>query len=418
MTSTSDRAYVWTWLPGADEPVVAGRLDRRGNSLVFGYARSYLERADAVSLGPELPLGSGVIPLRDGLTMPSCLRDGAPDSWGRRVILDQVVHRRGRGADVDELDELTYLMHSDSDRFGANDFQESPDRYVSRGTSSTLADLLTAADTLENGGDVPPALQPALMQGTSIGGARPKAVLRDENGDGWLAKFSSSTDVQPVIKAEIAGNILARRAGLDVPAMRVEIVLNRTVILTRRFDRQPGGLRRHTLSGLTLTGLDEMHGRYATYPDIFDAMKGYSPTPRKAGEDLFGRIAFNIAIGNTDDHARNIAVLWNGSEMEWTPAYDLTPTVRSGRTANQAMPYGREGQRASSLSELIGCSHAYGMATRQARDIVHGMVESIRSHWDEAADVAGLSSSERERLAGSSHAGRAILNDAALEGLR
>ena len=94
MTSDSSRreAFVWVWLPDAVEPVVAGRLSADGDRLVFNYGKSYLARDDAIALyAPELPLRPGLIPLLPGLHMPACLRDGAPDAWGRRVIINRLL---------------------------------------------------------------------------------------------------------------------------------------------------------------------------------------------------------------------------------------------------------------------------------------------------------------------------------------
>jgi len=146
-------AYVWIWLPNALEPVVAGRLAREGDRLVFNYGRSYLARPDAIPLyEPDLPLRAGTIPPAPGQQMAGCLRDAAPDAWGRRVILNRLAGRAGPGADVAELDELTYLLESGSDRIGALDFQRSADRHAPRlARSATLAELLAAAERIERG---------------------------------------------------------------------------------------------------------------------------------------------------------------------------------------------------------------------------------------------------------------------------
>ena len=122
-----DEAYVWLWLPGEIEPVVAGRVSRAGERLVFNYGRSYLERPGAIPIHePELPLKRGVIAPRPGLAMAGCLRDAAPDAWGRRVIINRVLGLKGKDVDIGALDELTYLLESGSDRVGALDFQGSP----------------------------------------------------------------------------------------------------------------------------------------------------------------------------------------------------------------------------------------------------------------------------------------------------
>src|SRR5471030_1097073 len=106
-------AYVWIFPPDATEPVVAGRLNRAGDQLLFNYGRSYLERKNAIAIyDPELPLKPGVLPLSSGLDMPSCIRDAAPDAWGRRVLVNMKLGLKGRDADGIRLDELTYLLGS------------------------------------------------------------------------------------------------------------------------------------------------------------------------------------------------------------------------------------------------------------------------------------------------------------------
>jgi serine/threonine-protein kinase HipA len=135
MTSSLEatEAYVWVWLPGETGPVVAGKLARQGDQLHFNYGKSYLGRENAVALyDRELPLRSGRLPLLPGLSMPGCLRDAAPDAWGRRVILNRLLGQKGVNADTAVLHELTYWLESGSDRIGALDFQQSPTEYVPR----------------------------------------------------------------------------------------------------------------------------------------------------------------------------------------------------------------------------------------------------------------------------------------------
>ena len=199
---TPARAFVWVWLPGASEPVVSGRLDALGDQLAFTYGRSYLARTGAISLfTPELPLRAGrTLPSPDRDTF-GCIRDAAPDAWGQRVILSRLAGRLTRDSDTGSLPILTYLLEAASNRIGALDFQGSAEQYVPRGGGATLADMLEAADRLQAGQAIPAELEPALLHGTSIGGARPKATLVD-GGRELIAKFSSTTDPYPVVKAE------------------------------------------------------------------------------------------------------------------------------------------------------------------------------------------------------------------------
>jgi len=173
MTSKDDykEAYVWIWLPGETKPVVAGILQPN-------YGRSYLARENAISIyQPELPLQPGEIPLAHHLSMPGSIRDASPDTWGRRVLINRKLSLKGEQAASHDLGELTYLLESGSDRAGALDFQTSASRYVPRGMGqASLDDLLRSAEQVEKGVPLSPELDKALQHGTSLGGARPKAL--------------------------------------------------------------------------------------------------------------------------------------------------------------------------------------------------------------------------------------------------
>lgn len=128
-----DDAFVWIWLPGETEPVVAGRLTKNGDQFAFNYGASYLNRAGAIPIyEPELPLERGLIEPAPGLSMASSIRDGSPDAWGRRVIINRLVGAKAAEAEAREISELTYLLESGSDRIGALDFQHSATEFIPR----------------------------------------------------------------------------------------------------------------------------------------------------------------------------------------------------------------------------------------------------------------------------------------------
>jgi len=400
---TTSELFVWTWLPGTHEPVVAGRLvDTRGR-LHFVYGRSYLERPDAISLyEPELPLVRGTQPPLTGLNSPSCLRDGAPDAWGRRVLN----HRHRLDPDFSEDDEIAVMLRSGSNRFGANDFQSSASQYQPRDEPASMAELIEATDRVLAGEPLPAALADALGHGTSIGGARPKILVHeDEGGPQWIGKLATSSDTMNVVGAEAAAMFLACKAGVDVADSHILEVAGRNILMVRRFDRPVSGGRIHCISGLTMLALDESVGRHATYPDLLAVLRRDGSDPA-VGEHLFDRIAVNIAIGNTDDHARNHAAFWDGHRLTLTPAYDVAPQIRAGETANQAMAYGLDGRRESSLPALVEVAHEFGVADGKQR--VERVVTAVREHWDEAADHAQLTRVDKDFLWG-----RQILNQAA-----
>jgi serine/threonine-protein kinase HipA len=410
---TSERTYVWTWLGGRTEPVVAGALDPVGGQLTFTYARSYRERPDPVPLWPgELPLAAGVHRPRPGHDLHGCLDDGAPDAWGRRVILHRLTGSGRRTADPAILPTLTYLLESGTDRVGAHDFQRSATEHVPREVEATLDEIVDAAERLEAGEPFSPEIDRVLDAGSSLGGARPKAAVRAQDGRALIAKFSTPTDHYPVVRAEAAGMLLARHVGLDVARVSVVRSLGRDVLLVERFDRTPGTTRREgVVSALTLLGLHEMHARYATYPDLADAVRRWSDRPEADLHELFRRIVLNILIGNRDDHARNHAMLWDGRHARLTPAYDLCPQPRMTGEATQAMAIGRDGSRHSRLMLCIEHAEEFLLGRTDAQDEVRRQVTLITEHWDEAAEEAGLTAADRAQLWG-----RAILHPYAFEG--
>jgi serine/threonine-protein kinase HipA len=394
--SPTSEAYIWAWLPGSTDPVVAGLVQRRGAVHRFAYARSYRERSDAISLyEPELPLREGWIEPREGLTIAGTLRDAGPDAWGQRVIIEGL-YGDPSAVDPGDVDQLTYLLESASNRIGALDVQRSPDTYVARGRSATLDDLHGAAIDLAEGRNLAPELARALIDGSAVGGARPKVVI-DGGGVSYIAKLSLSTDPYPVAKAEAVGLELARRVGLDVPGSHLTTSLGRDVLLVERFDRVDGE-RRMMVSGLTMLGLDEMFARHATYPDLLDVLRRHGADP-EVGRRLFERITFNIAIGNNDDHARNHAAFWDGEWLTLTPAYDLCPQPRSGETSFQAMAFDREGRRReSTLAMCIEEAGVYGLERREALDVVTAQLDAISESWAQVADECGLTNAQRTYL--------------------
>ncbi len=398
MTSEPDRArrvFVWTWLPGESEPVVAGAVDRvEAARLDFTYARSYLDNENAISLyAPELPLRRGAQEPLDGLTIAACHTDATPDSWGERVIGNRL------GAGDQELSIETYMLESGSNRFGAIDFQESASEYRPRLDTTSLDELYDAAEKVLAGVPLSPAIGDALMNGTAIGGADPKVLISDDSGNEYIAKLSVSTDVHPVIRAEAVGIELARRCGLDVPNARVIKSMGRDVLLIERFDRPSGGQRRHVVSGLTMLGLDALLGaRYSSYPEMLDVFREHGRAPQDAGGKLFERLVFNVAIGNNDDHARNHAAFWDGTSLELTHAFDLTPQVRSTDTSAQAMDIGRDGSRGSQFSACVAAAADYGLSRPDAKQIVDHIVATIETQWLDAADAAELSEADRNAL--------------------
>ena len=251
--------FVYITLPGATEAVTAARFELTKNRADaplgrFVYGKSYLERNDAVPFDPvELGLASRVYETTALNGVFGALRDAGPDSWGRRVI--------ERHAGKTMLGELDYLLHSPDDRAGALGFglgpkPPAPQRAFNK--TIILAKLQAIADAIIADEELPPdpeitQAQELLLVGTSMGGARPKAVV-DDDGALWMAKFNRTDDRWNNTRVEHAMLRLARECGLTTAESRIATVGNRDVLLVKRFDREKSGdgyTRARMVSALT-----------------------------------------------------------------------------------------------------------------------------------------------------------------------
>lgn len=410
-----NRAYVWIWLPESEKPVVAGRLEEAGGEVSFVYGRSYLEREGRISIySPELPLIERRIRPLPELSAPGCILDAGPDAWGQRVIMNRLLGSEAANADPADLGALSFLLESGSDRIGALDFQASAADYVPREReTATLDELAASAERVDAGIPLTPALDEALFRGSSIGGARPKALI-DDGDRGLIAKFSSSTDTIAMVQGEYIAMELGRRAGLDIAPVKVTKALGKTVLLVERFDRIADTAKRRALvSALTILELNELAARWASYAELAQVIRERFTQPAKALRELFARITFNILVGNTDDHARNTAAFWDGEALSLAPAYDICPQLRSGGEAAQAMIIGDDSD-SFRLSQLAGCvqrAHIYQVSQTDAKEIIDRQIEAIEENWHDVCDQAGLPEVERKRFRG-----RQFLNPFALDG--
>ena len=318
------------------------------------------------------------------------------------MIINKMLGPKADGTDTDELDELTYLLESGSDRIGALDFQKSPTEYVPRSaTDATLQELVQSADLVEQGIPLTPELGLALLHGTPIGGARPKALIED--GDvKYIAKFSSSSDVYNVIKAEFIAMRLAALSGLNVAPVKLVRAAGKDVLLVKRFDRnysKKGWTRTLMVSALTLLGLDEMMARYASYEILAEIIRHRFSDPKQTLRELFKRLVFNVLCGNTDDHARNHAAFWDGKELSLTPAYDICPQGRTGNEASQAMLISGN-DNSSRLATCLESAQNFLLSRADAGALIHDLQAAIEGHWNAVCDEAQLGEVDKRLLRG------------------
>lgn len=410
-----DEAFVWIWLPGEEKPVVAGRLEKEEQSLIFNYGKSYLARENKISLfTPELPLRTGRIAPLTGLTIPGCIRDGAPDAWGRRVLINRLYGDQGKSVDLNVIDELTYLLESGSDRIGALDFQLSATEYIPRlSQNAQLSELMESSEKIEKGMPLTPALAMALQHGTAIGGARPKAII-DTTGKKYIAKFSSSTDLVNMVKYEYIAMKLAGLVELEVATVELKNISGKDVLLIERFDRvksKTGWQRKSLVSALSILKLDEMMARYASYEDLTEIIRASFTEPKKTLRELFSRLIFNILVGNTDDHARNHAAFWDGQMLTLTPAYDLCPQNRTGNEASQAMLI-HQSLRMSQIELCLKAAPSFMLTKVEALELCTKMVDTITLHWKKVCKEAKLGEVDQNILQK-----RIFLNAFVFEGL-
>ena len=376
MTATELKLYVFTYLDTEWVPCGQLTLSEDGAKLsasTFAYGLRYLQRPGALEVDPvALSLrdlgsvrGAALFP-PNNLPLFGGIRDAAPDAWGRRVIESRLK------VPANSLPESSYLLHAGSQRVGAIDIRSSRDSAATPGfgTWDNLEYLMDAAQRIDEGLPVPAALEEIFAEGSALGGARPKATVRDEERVLWLAKFPSRKDAMLVPVLETATLRLAATSGLTVPQVKLVHFGSRAVMLIRRFDRYwakagqadplPEDLfstvpayglaekRLGFVSGLTLLACDEMESPNKSYGDLAQAVRRYCHPEviRENNRELFERLVFNIFVNNDDDHLRNHGFVWDPRLLGWrlSPLYDVMPraTLASERRLHLGVgPLGR-----------------------------------------------------------------------------
>jgi serine/threonine-protein kinase HipA len=408
---TSEReCYVYIVPPGATEFVTAGRFrvypTPEGLAVgEFVYGRRYLGRDDAVELDPvELRLRRGPFETARMQGFFGAIRDAMPDSWGRRVIEKNTGHT--------QLEEFDYLIQGPDDRAGALGFGlnvEPPAPKHKFNRTLDLERLQVAADAVINdepaiAGSAAEQVEELLLPGTSMGGARPKAVVEHEHGL-WLAKFTRQDDRWNHPRVEQGLLKLAEACNLTVADSKITTVGGRDVLLVRRFDRDrtESGYRRHRMvSALTILQIDDSPtARTAwSYIILADEIRRVSAEPAADLRELFGRMCFNAAVSNLDDHPRNHALFAKARDWRLSPAYDLTPApVIAVDRRDLAMTCGKFGRHAN-RENLLSEHGRFLLSKVEAVYLLDGIVEIIRRQWRPTMRRAGVSETDCEAIAG------------------
>lgn len=368
---------------------------------VFEYVGSWLKRSDAYPLDPRrLPLSTGRFPSGDDEQVHGIFRDAAPDSWGQRVI--------DKAYPDFKFGHMDYLAATDSYRAGDLSFgrlpKEGPISLLPNGhpippapPASDLRKLLQVAELIEANEPLPDDLRMLLQQGQSLGGARPKASFRDDEGVLWVAKFPARDDTFNMAAAEAACLDMAEACGIQVPERRVVLVGTAPVLLLKRFDREIDNDKEYRLgymSAATALGVPEIFYSRLSYADLAVEARWLGDLP--GVKELFKRMLLDVAVGNIDNHLRNHAFL-RKRDGQWclSPAFDITPVGRPG--TNLALQIS-ERQALPDLTAAVGAHARFGIDKEDADRILKATIE-VTSQWPVYMKKRGIIEAELPQIA-------------------
>lgn len=400
---TDRLAYVYADLGGNAHPV--GRLYAHNNkgkeTATFEYEAEWLANPLRYSLEPALNLGAGQFYTPRSLF--GSLGDSAPDRWGRTLMK----RAEARRADTEKtrprtLYEIDYLLLvNDETRQGALRFADAPGGKVLAHDGApvpplvNLSKLLSATDALLDDAETAAELKLLLAPCSSLGGTRPKASVRETDGALAIAKFPKKDDDYAAVEWEFVALELARQAGLNVPAFRLEAIAGRAVIILRRFDRRDAA-RIPFLSAMSMIGAGDNEAH--SYLEIMDALRQYGASPGADGIELWRRIVFSILISNTDDHLRNHGFLYEGQKgWRLSPVYDVNPVATEVKERVLTTAISEEDGTAS-LDLAFSVADSFGLKKKDAQRIAAEVGAAVAT-WREVAARAGIKKNEIDRMA-------------------
>jgi serine/threonine-protein kinase HipA len=390
------------------KPHLAGRLwarMRKGrDSATFEYDEDWLANPIRFSLEPALRLGPGPFHTPANKPLFGALGDSAPDRWGR-VLMRRADRRRAKkaGETPRTLREIDYLLMVDDEaRQGALRFSRDPsgpflasDDAVRIPPLVELPRLLSAAEHVVGDTESDEDLRLLLAPGSSLGGARPKASVRDKDGHLAIAKFPHRDDDYNVVLWEAVALRLAREAGVSVAPWRIETVADRAILLVRRFDRN-GRVRIPFLSAMSMLGARDNETR--SYLEFVDVLRQHGATPKKDMHMLWRRIVFSVLISNTDDHLRNHGFLYAGPDG-WclAPAYDVNPVPADIKPRILTTAIDLDDGTAS-LDLALEVAEYFELTAEAAHAIASEVGQAV-ADWSNAAAAVGLTRTEIDRMA-------------------
>lgn len=390
------------FLDQAGGPLLVGQAfftRHRGDiSTTFVYDQRYLA-GQSISIDPALELVTGA-QHQSGLIR--AFADSAPDRWGRNLIEKaERARARAEARAPRRLDDLDFLLGvSDDTRQGALRFRpQGHDEFVGAASRVphliSLPQLLRAADEVTSSTDPARAIKQLLDTGTTgLGGARPKASVRLEDGSLAIAKFPHGSDGWDVMAWEATALDLLESVGIRTPVRRLARVADRSVLLLRRFDRTESGSRRGYISAMTALGATD--GDHRDYSEIAEAIRDLSHSPKQDHHELFDRVVASVALGNTDDHLRNHGFLMNRGSWTLSPAFDVNPTPDPWRPRSTSI-MGAD-VLPDEAAALLNFAHECSLTPTDARARMK-VIASGLSKWRDVARRNGIREQEITMMA-------------------
>jgi serine/threonine-protein kinase HipA len=380
------------------------RVRKNKESATFEYDPAWLENPARFSLEPALNLGPGPFHTPADAPMFGAIGDSAPDRWGRMLMrrMERRCAEREKQAPR-TLQEIDYLLMVDDEaRQGALRFAALEGGPFLREEGAKrippvieLPRLLSAAEHVVEEKDTDEDLRLLFAPGSSLGGARPKASVRDKDGHLAIAKFPRRDDEYNTVVWEAVAFALAQKAGITVPAVRIETVGKQLVLLLRRFDRESAN-RIPFLSAMSMLGARDNETR--SYMEIVDALRQHGSAPKADMEALWRRLVFNVLISNTDDHLRNHGFLYEGQQgWRLSPAYDMNPVPIDikPRVLSTAI---NEDDNTASLALAMEVAGYFELDAGKAREIARQVGKAV-SKWRDEVARHGLKKQEIDRMA-------------------
>lgn len=415
--------YVYAHWQGMAEPFFMGTLhtDRlRGKEVFsFEYEEAWLREGPSQYLDPNLQLYSGLHYLTEDQDNFGVFLDSSPDRWGRILMRRrEAAMARQENREAQKLFETDYLLGVyDGHRMGALRFKLDPNGSFLNNNKDLASPPWTSLRELErislrledddviDDPDYLKWLKMLIAPGASLGGARPKASITNEDGSLWIAKFPSRNDKGDVGGWEIVTYELAIMAGINMAESKVQkFSSDYYTFITKRFDRSDRGERIHFASAMTMLGYTDGqdHEDGASYLELVEFLQTNGAQVNQDLEELWRRIVFSICVSNTDDHLRNHGFMLTERGWVLSPAYDINP-VETGTGLKLNIS---DDDNALDLDLAMEVCEFFRLSEERAAEIMESVKAAVRN-WREIADKYGISRAEQELK---THAFRAIEN--------